>query len=119
LLLGFVPGLRLLHSRTGAQPSNLARKSLVLKTEPGDLNRQTIVRVSELDVPARELIGLSRKGFQLLLGKPGSGLGLVPLVLADLRPVAPDTGSDVLSSLAHVRGPFPKAASRRWREQQP
>jgi hypothetical protein len=31
-------------------------------------------------------------------------LGLVPLVLADLRPITPKPGSDVLGSLAHVRG---------------
>ena len=104
LLLGFAPGFGLLHGSTGAQPSNLRCKSFVLKTEPGDLNRQTIVLVSEQEVGARELIVLSRKGCQLLLGNPRSGLGLVPLVLADLRPITPKPGSDVLGSLAHVRG---------------
>ena len=118
LLLGFAPGFGLLHGSTGAQPSNLRCKSFVLTTEPGDLNRQTIVLVSEQEVGARELIVLSRKGCQLLLRDPRSSLGLIALVLADLRPIAPKTGSDALSSLVHGRGPLPKVALRPWREQE-
>src|SRR4051794_1136973 len=46
-------------------------------TETGDLIRQSVV--------------LSRQDRNLLLGNPGAGLGLIPLVLPKVRSVAPET----------------------------
>src|SRR5215212_7645450 len=51
----------------------------------------------------RKLVVLSREDRYLLLGNPGSGLGLVPLLLAELCPVAPEAGSCVLSSVTHAQ----------------
>src|SRR3954471_7111203 len=69
-----------------------------LAAEPGDLGRKLVV--------------LSREDRHLLLGNPRTGLGLVPLLLPELCPVAPEAGSRVLSSVTHRRaseGRHPRA----------
>ena len=58
--------------------ASLGRIRCELGTQPGDLGREPVV--------------LSRQDRDFLLGDPGSGLGLVPLLLAKLRPVAPEAG---------------------------
>ena len=60
-----------------------------LAAEPSDLGRKLVV--------------LSREDCYLLLGNPRTGLGLVPLLLPELCPVAPEAGSSALSSVTHRR----------------
>src|SRR4051812_22201239 len=71
-----------------------------LAAEPGDLGRKLVV--------------LSREDCYLLLGNPRTGLGLVPLLLPELYPVAPEAGSRGLCRvppLLAAEGMKPRAPS--------
>jgi hypothetical protein len=82
--------------------------------EACDLHGKSIALVAQLGVLAREPVVLGREGCHLLLSKPGAGLGFVPLLLAELHPVAPQTCRGILSRFTHAetcsqsRAPLPQ-----------
>src|SRR5215210_1781163 len=84
------------------QPRNFGSEQVVLVTKAGDLDCEPIAEVPQSGVLGRNLIILGRENSDLLLGEPGSGLSLVSLLLAEMHSIAPETGSCVLSRVAHA-----------------
>src|SRR3954462_5618731 len=84
------------------QPRNFASEQVVLVIKAGDLDCEPIAEVPQSGVLGCNLIILGRENSDLLLDEPGSGLGLVPLLLAELHPVTPHTGSGILSRVTHA-----------------
>jgi hypothetical protein len=114
LLLRLSAGSGGLRRKLSTQPRDLSRKPVVLITETGDLDRQPVVLVTKAGVLACKPVVLGREGCHLLLSKPGAGLGFVPLLLAELHPIAPQTGRGILSRFTHAetcsqsRAPLPQ-----------
>src|SRR4029079_14966881 len=67
-----------------------------------DLDRKSLVLFPQKSVLARQTAVLGCEGRHPLLGPPGAGLGLIPLLLAQLHSVAPETGCSILSALTHA-----------------
>ena len=74
LLFGLGAGAGYIRVEQGAEPSNLIRKPIVL----------------------------SRKDCNLLLGNPGTGLGLIPLMLSKVGSVTPETDGSGFGFVAHA-----------------
>src|SRR4051812_5898967 len=103
-------------------------------SKAGHLDGKPVVLLAHTSLLVRKPVILGREGGDLLLGEPGADLSLVPLLLAELHPVAPQTGRGILSRVTHadlctqLRAPPPRPPraarrlglgcfSRPWRSQ--
>jgi hypothetical protein len=80
------------------QARDLSFELLILLTETGDLDRKPIVLVTLAGI-------LGRKACNFLVRHPSPCKGLVTLLLPDLRPIAPESICDILSSVTHSGSP--------------